>query len=182
MDRYAINKSGKTIEVRESNAYGAKKIGTLYHNECFAVTDARDIQGSPGSQYLWIYFKSTSGMKHGVISVGTANQAYSFLNYSFGNVTVNGSTFKSFKTRKALGYYDASGKLKGTCVKGARVLTNDTTPGSSNPELMCARYVETGVGTNQWIPISGDKNKDGFISTGLSGGSDASKIGVYGNW
>ena len=182
MKMYAINKSNAARTVWRGQTSPLEQIGTLYHNECFGVTDSQIIQGSDGSYYEFIYFKSTSGLKHGMITNGGGGEVTPFLNYSFGNVTVNGSSYSSFKTRKALAYYDASGNYKGTCVSGARVLTNDTTPGESMPNCMRAMYIETGSGTNAWKAISGTNGTYGFIDTGLSGGSDASKIGIYGNW
>lgn len=179
---YAINKSNTVKKVWRMISSPLEEIGSIYHNECYAITDSRIIQGSDGSYHEYIYFKSTDGMKHGVITNGGDGEATPFLNYSFGNVTVNNSTYSSFKTRKALAYYDASGTYKGTCVSGARVLTNDTTPGQSMPHCMRAMYVETGVGTNVWRAISGTNGTYGFIDTGISGGSDAARIGIYGNW
>lgn len=182
MGMFCINKSGKAVKVYSDNSFKTQ-IGTIYANECFAF-----IERWAGSHVYYpsaldyIRFLSSNGLKTGAVMNDGDGFETSFLNYSFGNVTNSGVTYKSLKTRKALNYYDAAGNRKGTCVSGARVLTNDTTPGQSNPHYMRAMYVETGVNTNRWIAISGKSGTYGFIDSGLGSGSDASKIGIYGNW
>lgn len=183
MKCYAINKSGKKQTVYESNAYKAPQIGTLYHNECFGVVESKTYEGTNGALQEWVYFKSSSGVKTGYMPNSGGGEVTPFLNYSFGTIKgPDGYNYKTLKTRKALTYYDKNGKYKGTCVSGARILTNDTTPGVTMPYCMTAMYVETGVNTNKWILISGNNLEYGFIDTGIASGCDASKIGIYGNW
>lgn len=188
MGAYCINTSGSAVPVYSSNAM-TTQIGTIYTYECFAWVGTW-----AGSDAYYpnaveeIYFKSGSSVTHGYILNTGTGVTTSFLNYSFGNVTMNigssSQTFKTFKTRKALSYYNASGTLIGTCVSGARIATSDTVPGTSKPECMAAMFLETGVGTNVWKLVNGtgDTITYGFIDTGLSSGSLSTAIGVYGNW
>lgn len=183
MEMYAINKSNTARTVYSGITSPLVQIGTIYHNECFGVIESRIIQGSPGNYHEFIHFKSADGMKTGMITNGGGGEVTPFLNYSFGNVTgPDGNTYKSFKTRRALGRFDANGGYKGSVASGARILTNDTTPGESMPHCMRAMYYETGAGTGVFSPVSGTAGAYGFVDTGIAVGSDASKIGIYGNW
>ena len=186
MGKYCINKSGKAKKVYTGGDASGTVVGTIYANECYALANTW-----AGSHTLYpyqsehIYFRNSAGeLGEGYIYNKADGVATSFLNYSFGNVVgPDGVTYKSFKLRMAAKYYNKSATYKGTAKSGVRVLTNDSTPGKSNPHLMNAMYVETGIGTNKWKLISGVNGESGFIDTGLlSKGSDASKIGVYGNW
>lgn len=178
MGAYCINKSGVSKKVYLENTL-TTQIGTIYANECFAWADV----WAGDEDYCGIVFRNSSGSLQAGWLVNLNDGAFSkFLSYSFGNVTNSGVTYKSFKTRKALDYYDSAGNYKGTCVSGARVLTNDTEPGSTNRNYMRAMYVETGVSTNVWIIVSGVPNSYGFIDTGLGSDSKSTGIGVYGNW
>lgn len=180
MGAYCINKSGASKKVYQENSL-ITQIGTIYNNECFAWTDV----WAGDEDYCGIVFRNSSGNLQGGWLLNDTNNLFAkFLSYSFGNVTnaYDGKTYKSFKTRKALDYYDASGNYKGTCTSGARVLTNDTEPGATNRNYMRAMYVESGVNTNVWIIVSGIPNTYGFIDTGLGSDSKSTGIGVYGNW
>lgn len=186
MGATAINKSGRALlVVREymTAATGDNLIGTIYHNECFTWDTTYVIPFSDGSVYRGIYFKGTDGMKYGWLLDSGANECVSFLNYSFGNVVgPDGDTYKSFKVRTATSRYDESGTYKGTTVVGGRILTNDTEPGQSMSYCMRAMYYETGAGTGVFRPISGTNGEYGFVDTGIRNGSDAARIGIYGNW
>lgn len=182
MGMFCVNKSGRAYNVYDSTNT-ENKIGVIYHNECFAYTKrwAGSHTIEPDALDA-VHFLSSSGLRGGwIVNKGDGVET-SILNYSFGDVVVDGITYKSLKTRRALTYYDSEGHRKGTCKAGVRVLTNYSTPGQTMPYLMNAMYVETGVGTNRWIICSGIPGQYGFIDTGLSGGSDASRIGIYGNW
>lgn len=180
MGAFCINKRGSAVSVYSDNTL-TTKTGTIYANECFAW-----IGSWPGdTSYCYIRFRNSAGqLETGCMSDSFSGVFTPFLNYSFGNVTnvYDGVTYKSFKTRKALDYYDAAGNYKGTCVSGARVLTNDTEPGATKTHCMRAMYVETGVNTNTWIIVSGIPNTYGFIDSGLGADSKSTGIGVYGNW
>ena len=178
MGAYCINKSGVSKKVYLENTLKTQ-IGTIYANECFAWTGA----WAGDTDYCTITFRNSSGtLQSGWLLNDTNNLFAKFLDYSFGNVTNNGVTYKSFKTRKALNFYNSAGQYKGVCVSGARVLTNDTEPGVTNNSYMRAMYVETGVNTNNWILISSIQDTYGFIETGLGTNSNSTGIGVYGNW
>lgn len=186
MGKYCINKSGAKKTVYDKPDTSATVVGTIYANECFALADVW--AGSHvfyPNEFDHIYFRNSSGkLAEGYVFNKGDGLAKSFLNYSFGNVKgPDGVTYKSFKLRASAAYYDNAGNYKGTAPSGARVLTNDSTPGKTKQYLMNAMYVETGKGTNKWTLVSGSKGTSGFINTGIiTSGSDASKIGVYGNW
>lgn len=186
MGKYCINKSGEKKNVYNNADCTGTVIGTIYANECYAL--ANTWAGSHvfyPNQTEHIYFRNKSGgLSEGYLYNKGDGVATSFLNYSFGSVTgPDGNTYRSFKLRANANYYNSAGTRKGVALAGARVLTNDSTPGQSMPYLMNAMYVETGKGTNKWTLISGVSGKSGFIDTGIKSiGSDASKIGVYGNW
>lgn len=183
MKMYAINKSGVARTVYSGITSPLVQIGSIYHNECFGVIDTRIIQGSPGNYHEFIHFKSTDGVKTGMITNGGGGEVTPFLNYSFGDVVgPDGNTYKSFKTRRALGRFNASGGYTGSVPSGVRILTNDTTPGESMPHCMRAMYYETGVGTGVFNLVSGIAGEYGFVDTGIAVYSDAARIGIYGNW
>lgn len=183
MGAYCINASGKSIPVYSDNTL-TTKIGTIYTYECFAY-----VERWSGSHAYYpntvdmVYFRTSSGTcTTGWILNTGAGEETSFLNYSFGTIMVDGVAYKILKSRSARSCYDASGTWTATCPSGARILTNDTTPGQSHPERMMAMFYETGVGTGVFKAVSGSASSHGFINSGIDGGSLSTAIGIYGNW
>lgn len=178
-----INKSSVKQKVVASMG-SSTATGYIYPNEVFAFKSrfAGSHAYSPSVVDYVCIRASGGGVKHGVIIHNVSNLETPITNYSFGNVTASGSTFKSLKTRAALPFYNASAVKKGTCANGARILTTASTCGQTMPYLLWAKYYESGVATNRWALISGT-TAYGFIQTGLGTvGSMKNTVGIYGNW
>lgn len=184
MGGFRINKSGSKEKVHESVG-SSTQVGTLYNNEVFAWTGT--FAGSHAyypSQADYVAFRGSGGvLKEGVIFNDGKGESTSILNYSFGNVTgPDGKTYKSFKTRATLRTYNAKAQATGWVPNGATILTNDSEPGQTLKHCMRAMWYK-GPNSTKWEAISGVSGVYGFVDTGLlSCGSDAGKIGIYGNW
>lgn len=183
MGAYCINTSGRTVPVYSDNTL-TQQIGSIYPYECFAFTSRWE-----GSHAFYpdavdqVYFRTSSGTcSYGWILNTGAGEETSFLDYSFGTIRVENTSFKILKSRSARSCYDASGTWTATCPAGARILTNDTTPGQSHPYRMAAMFYETGVNTGVFRSVSGNGISHGFIESGLASGSLSTAIGIYGNW
>lgn len=183
MGMYCVNYSNKSYPVY-SDTTMTRTIGEIKKYDCFAMLSTWN-----GSHVYYpnrldeVYFRNPST---GITQIGfimydnDEDMEVPYLTLSFGNTTFDGTAYKTFKTRKALSFYDSNANWKGTCVSGARIATNDTEPGNSYRYLMRAMFYETGVGTNVWKAISGTANQYGFIDTGIQSGGTTSTIGVYG--
>lgn len=182
MGMYCGNISFKSYPVYSDTTL-TKTIGQILRHDCFAMLGTWN-----GSHAYYpnrideVYFRNAvSGVaqKGFIVYDNDADMEIPYLDMSFGNVTFDGTKYKTFKTRRKLPYYDSSANYKGTCEIGARVATNDTEPGQTYPYLMRAMFIETGENTNVWKAVSGTAYEYGFIDTGIENGGTKTTIGVY---
>lgn len=173
MSEFLINKSGSTIPVYNSTGSSKAQIGTLANREAFSLI------GFEGDFYA-IYFLSSSGMKNGYLINPPNNACSDCTAYPYGTVSINGTTYKTFKFRRSSTVYTAGATKWGTVASNCRVACSSALSGQSHPDWKAINYVESTNGT--WVQVTGDGSQYGFVDTGLSVGSGPSTISMYGTW
>ena len=95
-------------------------------------------------------------------------------------VTINGKSYYAFKMRRNEELYNSAGtRLSKTAYKDRYILTEGSTSGQTHPEWLAVKYLETGVGTNQYSEIvtGGYAFVDLGYDKGSTMGSNFSLIG-----
>ena len=149
-----VNRTGKIIPVYESTAYGAPQIGSLYTNEVFSVANILDSMRALYS----IRFRNSAGqIKTGVIYSGDndENVAANLNIHHYAKFTkvLNGKTYYGFEMRRSEEVYNGSAVYLKFVRQGLRVLMDSSKSGLSRPYWIRIRYVETNVGTGQYVEI-----------------------------
>lgn len=193
-NEFCINKSGYSVPVWDRPGLpkfeGSLRIGTLYNREAFGfdadwggddVFNRIVFRNSSGQvTYGWLVNQDENGNQ---ILSGTAwpNVFTGCITYPYGNVTINGTVYKTFKFRRSETIYTATLNSWGSVASGMRVACLTSLAGSIYPNLKGINYVERSS-DGAWIQVNGDGYSYGFVNTGLEDGSTPTTISMYGTW
>lgn len=183
---FCINKSGKTVPVY-SDINKTRKVGEIYNREAYGYNR---VWGGDG-YYCSILFLGPSGSLTGGYVIDPPD---GFLmpcsEYPAGTILYNGETYLYFTMRKTKNVYDRDGNFWGSVAAGRKVLTKNSSSGTSNPHYKEIEYVQHTSGN--YVPFmynEKDENNNtisvrghGFVDTGLASGSSSSAIAMYGSW
>ena len=179
-----VNRTGKKYNVYRSNACNSDEIiGTIYNNEVFTWTGEWSGSSASGYYVQSIVFRNSDGEKDGGWVVGEGTDAIFSTNLSemaAKKVTVDGKSYYAFKMRRDSTLYDKSGnRLKKTAYKNRYILTEGSTSGVKNPGYLAVKYVESGVGTNDYTVIETGRYAFVYLQyyVGSTMGSDFLLIG-----
>lgn len=149
-----VNRTGKQISVYESVAYGAPQIGTLYPDEVFSVANILNEEMGGYS----IRFRGSDGkVKTGVIYSGANDEnvsaALNIQNFAQFTKTINGTKYYGFTMRRKEEVYNGSAVYLRLIGPNMKVLCDSSKCGQTHPEWMRIKYVETNVGTGQFVEV-----------------------------
>lgn len=179
-----VNRSGKSHNIYLTNSLKAdEQIGTLYNNEMFTWIEPWN-GNEWGYSAQWIRFRSKDGKpEYGWISAAETDKILETNICSLAMFTkvIGGKTYYGFKMRRNEELYDRNGSLLTDryAYKDRCILCESSTAGSHYPDLLSVIYLETGVGTGKYKPVSNEPNS--FVDLGYDKGSafdtNASLIG-----
>lgn len=177
-----INRTGTQVPIYHSNALTGQ-VGTLYPNEMFTWLSEWSGSRAGGFYAQSILFRNSSGTtESGWIS---ATQSEPILAHNICSLpkftkSINGKTYYGFKMRRTEELYNSSArKLSFSATAGRHILCESSTSGATHPNWLAIRYLETGIGTNQYTEIV--PGASAFVDLGYDKGSmfnsDCSLIG-----
>lgn len=180
-----VNRSGKSHKVYLTNSLKAdEQIGTIYNNEMFTWVAPWNGNGWGYSAQM-IRFRASDGTaKYGWISAAETDKVLETNICALAMFTkvIGGTTYYGFKMRRDEELYDKEEgePLTGKCAyKDRCILCESSTAGNKYPDRLSVIYLETGVGTGQYKPVSNMPNA--FVDLGYDQGStfdtNASLIG-----
>ena len=173
---FLINKSGKSVSIFE-DPDGKVVSGTLNNREAFGYN--RDWGGDDVINSI-VYLNSSGKLNYGYLIDPPSGVMTACTDYPYGNVTINGVSYKTFLMRKKRNIYTATGNLWGYVAENCRVACRSALSGSSNPHWKAINYVESSSG--EWVKVTGDDVTYGFVDTGLEIASGYKSIPFYGSW
>ena len=166
-----VNRTGKQIVVYATTEYQAPQIGTIYPNEVFSVGNILNEEMALYS----IRFRNSAGQKTtGVIFAGHNSENVSpdlnIQNYAqFRKRMPDGINYYGYTLRRSEEVYNGSATFLRLIGQGQKVLADSSKSGVTHPEWMRIKYVETNVGTDDFVEI-----KDGeyvYMDIGYDKGS-----------
>ena len=158
MGTVKVNRTGKKYNVYRTNGCTSDEIiGTIYNNEVFTWTGEWSGSGASGFYVQSIVFRNSDGKKAGGwISGKKTDDIFKtdLASMKAKMVTVNGKSYYAFKMRRNEELYNSEGKyLCRTAYKNRYILAEGSTSGKTHPEWLAVKYLETGVGTNEYDEI-----------------------------
>lgn len=180
-----VNRSGKSHKVYLTNALKAdEQIGTIYNNEMFTWVEPWNGNGWGYSAQL-IWFRASDGTaKYGWISAAETDKVLETNICSLAMFTkeIGGTTYYGFKMRRDEEFYDRDTaeliEERHAC-KDRCILCESSTAGQKHPGWLSVVYMEDGIGTGRYKPVSQKSNA--FVDIGYDQGStfnsNASLIG-----
>lgn len=167
-----VNRSGAKHKIYESNA-ATKEIGTLYNNEMFTWVEEWSGSSASGYYIQAIKFRGSDGKaKGGWIAGAQTSKVFENNIASLANFTkvIDGKTYYGFKMRREEELYDREkNELYKKAYKDRKILCESSTAGKSEHGWLSVKYLETGIGTNEYTEIvSGD---NAFVDLGYDKGS-----------
>lgn len=171
-----VNRSGSSCKVYATNA-GTEQSGTIGNNEMFTWTGEWSGGASVGYYMQGVRFRNKAGKPASGWMAGKQSESEFATNIcalaKFKKV-IGGKTYYGFTMRRDEELYAATG-AKGECVKlskvayqGRNILCASSTSGHSYPERLAVVYLETGIGTGNYVKID---SRTTFVDLGYDQGS-----------
>lgn len=193
-NEFCVNKSGYSVPVWDRPGWpdieGSQRIGNIYNREAFGA----DWNWGGDGVFNHIVFRNSSGQLTGGWLINgdeNGNEILSGSNwvnvfkgcteYPYGTITINGTTYKTFKFRRQETVYKGDASVWGTVAAGMRVACLSSLSGNSYPYWKAINYIERSS-DGAWIKVEGAGYSYGFVNTGLEDGSMPTSISMYGNW
>lgn len=173
---FMINKSGQSYPVYDIEK---GRVGTIYNREAY------NWLGAEGC-HVYIAFLSPSGS---IINVTIDEDQHPFpdgfftfcTDYPYGEETIDGTLYKTFKMRQRKNIYTGAGNYWGAVAANMLVATNAVETGLDHWDWKLINYVKRST-DGKWIKVNGDGYEHGFVDTGLSSASTYNTIPFYGSW
>ncbi len=182
---FCINKSGRTVTVY-SDTNKTRVVGEIYNREAYGYNR---IWGGDGYFCSILFLGPNGTLTTGFVIDPPSDFLTPCSEYPAGTCVHNGTTYLYFTMKKTRNVYDRDGNYWGRVAAGCRVLTKNSSSGTSNPHYKEITYVQHTSGN--YVPFTYEKTVNGqtvtvqgvgFVDTGLSSGSSPSSISMYGSW
>ncbi len=185
-----INKTNNVYNIYDEDKNN-QLVGKLNPREAYVV------YGGEGD-FVGINFLNSSGVftsatvniyKHplpGDVSGSYYPEAGLCSNYPYGTASIKDpkdgkvETYKVYKMRSKKEIIKPKGGHWGYVAAGCLVATNTATVGADKPYFKAIDYVQSSAG--EWVRVTGDGLRHGFVDTGIRSSSGYSKIAFYGSW
>ena len=139
MGYFCINRTGRTLQVKNSTGVNASVVGTISPNEVFVWRNGFNGNDGVNIDYQGIFFEEGGGFKTGWLSGESKTGAMTKLTQcslydldpGFGN-----GIESIFQTRYSVARYNSSGQYVATLPANSFVTTKNGTCGDTNPKLM----------------------------------------------
>ncbi len=167
-----INKSGVIVPVYNDDFKNV--IGQLNQREAFAL------YGYEGDWYSISFLGPTGVFTAGMLKSPPDSTLIDCTNHPYGTIKIGNISYYTFIMRTTKNIYTATNNYWGQVAGGRRVACKTGLAGQNYQWYKAINYVEKTTG--EWVAVTGDNVKYGFVDTGLRTGSSPTSIAMYGSW
>ncbi len=184
-----INKTNKAYNIYDAmNNY--KLVGKINPREAYVLYGGDgDFVGINYLNSAGVFTGTTVDINRYPLPGGIPGEAYSATfceEFPYGTANIKNpetgkdELYKVYKMRSKKEVITAKGHHWGYVAAGCLVATNSSTVGEDKPYCKAIDYVQSSAGN--WVRVTGDGFKHGFVDTGIRSASGYSKIPFYGSW